>query len=163
MIPISVAHPLANQVGNQIPAALVEPRAARTPTTPLGKMASPAVLMARNNAMALVAVPFSVLYLSSSSTALIPKGVAAFPSPSMFAEIFKTMALMAGLPAGIDGKRSRMSGLTRRERLAVSPAFCATFMRPRKKAMTPTRPMARSTAERADVSMTSDTSCIRPV
>jgi hypothetical protein len=64
--PTIVADPLANHVGKKMPAASSEPSAARTPIMPLGNTASPAVLMARNSAIALVAVPGRLFSLSSS-------------------------------------------------------------------------------------------------
>jgi len=63
---------------------------------PVGRSASPLVLMARKSTMALVAVPFSTLSFSSSVMALSPKGVAALPRPSALAAMFMTMAPMAG-------------------------------------------------------------------
>ena len=66
------------------------------PITPDGRIASPAVLIARNRTMALLAVPFRPFSLSSSSMALIPNGVAALASPSMLLEMLRIMALIAG-------------------------------------------------------------------
>ena len=110
--------------------------------------------------MALVAVPVRLLYLLSSSMALMPNGVAALPRPIMLAEMFKIIALIAGLPLGTEGKRRRMTGLIARDRLAMRPASEATRMRPRKNAMTPINPMAKSTALRADVRMASVSACM---
>ena len=81
----------------------------------------------------------------------------------MLAAIFRIMALIAGLSAGSVGKSSRMTGLTARPRLAIRPASEATRMRPRKNAITPTSPMARSTALRADDTTASVSDCISPV
>ena len=155
-----MAEALANQVGKKIPLASADPRAARIPMMPDGKMARPAVLMARNSTIALVAVPIRLLYLFSSSIALIPNGVAALPRPRMLAEMFRTIALMAGLPVGTVGKSSRMTGLTAREMLAINPASEATRIKPRKNAMIPISPIARSTASRADVMIASVNGCI---
>ena len=65
-MPTTVADPLANHVGKKMPAASSDPSEARTPIIPLGSTASPAVLMARNSAIALVAVPGRLFSLSSS-------------------------------------------------------------------------------------------------
>ena len=54
------------------------------------------VLIARNSAIALVAVPFSGFRVSSSCIALIPNGVAALPRPSALALMFMIIAPMAG-------------------------------------------------------------------
>ncbi len=53
-------------------------------------------LMARNSAIALVALPRCGFSRSSSTIAFRPNGVAAFPSPSMFAARFMIIACMAG-------------------------------------------------------------------
>ena len=88
--------------------------------------------------------------LSSSSIALIPNGVAALASPSMLAPMFNSMALIAGWPVGTVGNNRRITGLTARARMRSRPASWATFIRPRKNAIRPTRPIARSTALRAE-------------
>ena len=72
------------------------------------------------------------------------------------------MALIAGLPAGTEGKISRMTGLTARATWVISPASSATFIKPRKNAMTPMRPMARSTAPRAELRMAAVSASICP-
>ena len=64
--------------------------------TPVGSKVTLEVLMARNNAMALVAVPLCGLSLSSSSMARMPNGVAALASPSMLLEMLRIIALIAG-------------------------------------------------------------------
>ena len=74
------------------------------------------VLIARNITMALVAVPGFELSLSSSSIALIPNGVAALPRPSMLLEMFRIIALIAGLPTGTAGNKRWSTGPTTRAR-----------------------------------------------
>ena len=93
----------------------------------------------------------------------MPNGVAALPSPIMLAAMFRIIALIAGLSAGTSGKSRRMTGRTSRAMVAIRPPFSATRIRPRKKAMTPTSPIARSTALRADVRIEPVSSSIRPV
>ena len=110
-----------------------------------------------------VATPRRLLCLSSSSIALMPKGVAALASPIMLAAMLRSMALMAGLSGGSPGKSRRMTGLTSRARRAMSPASEATRIRPRKKAITPTRPIARSTAPRAEETTASVRARISPL
>ena len=100
----------------KIPIASSEPTEARNPTTPDGRIASAEVLIASNSTMALVAVPGFELSLSSSSIALIPNGVAALPSPSMLLEMFRIIALIAGLPTGTEGNRRLSTGPTIRAR-----------------------------------------------
>ena len=163
MTPTIVAEPLANHVGKKMPAASADPSEARTPIIPLGSTASPAVLIARKSAIALVAVPGRLFSLSSSWIALMPNGVAALPRPSMLAEMLRIIAPMAGLSAGTPGKSRRMSGRTSRATVAIRPPFSATRISPRKNAMTPTSPIARSTALRADVMIDPVRSSMRPV
>ena len=74
----------------------VEPSEARSAMTPSGASATLEVLMARKSAMALVATPGTGFKRLSSIMALMPKGVAALPSPSMLEAMFMIMALIAG-------------------------------------------------------------------
>ena len=158
-----VAQPLANHVGKKMPTASSDPTDARIDTTPDGRMARADVLMARNRTIALVAVPRSPFSLSSSSIALMPKGVAALASPSMLAAMLRIIALIAGLWTGTPGKRRRMTGPSARARWRRAPASSMTRIRPRKNAIRPMRPMASSTAPRADETMASVSACIWPV
>ena len=112
--------------------------------------------------MALLAVPFRPFSLSSSSMALIPNGVAALARPSMLLEMLRIMALIAGWSTGTDGNSTRIAGPTARAMLRSSPPSSATFIRPRKNAITPMSPMATSTALRAEARMASVTACIWP-
>ncbi len=95
-IPASVEKEVAISVGSQMPAALCDPTEARSAMTPSGARATFDVLMARNSAIALVATPGVGLRRLSSIIALMPKGVAALPSPSMLAAMFMIIALIAG-------------------------------------------------------------------
>ncbi len=85
--------------------------------------------------------------------ALIPKGVAALPRPSMLAAMFIVIAPMAGESDGTEGKRRRSTGRARRPSARTRPASSATFMRPSQSASTPARPMERVTARPADSAM----------
>ena len=88
---------VAKSVVAMIPQGFRLPSAARMLTTPLGSKARPEVLIAKNRHIALVATPLYLESLLSSCIALMPRGVAAFPSPSMFAEMFMIIAAMAGV------------------------------------------------------------------
>ena len=149
-MPTKVAVPLAIHVGKRMPAASLEPRDARSPITPVGSMARPAVLMARKRTIALLAVPFSLFRVSSCSIARIPNGVAALPSPSMFADMLRIIALMAGWSGGIPGKRRFITGPRALAKRRIRPPSSATRIKPKKNAMTPTRPIASVTASRAE-------------
>jgi len=117
------------------------PRAARPP---VGRSARPDVLIARNSAIASVAVPFLPFRRSSSPIALIPNGVAALARPSMLLEMFRIIALIAGWSVGTEGKSRRITGEIARATTRMRPASCATRISPRKNAITPTRPSARA-------------------
>ena len=127
---------------------------------PVGSRVTLEVLIARNSAMALVAVPLCGLSLSSSCMARMPNGVAALPRPSTLAEMLRIMAPMAGCSAGTSGNRRTMSGRTTRAMMTRSPPASATFMSPRKSAITPTRPMASVTAPPAASTTASDKTCM---
>jgi hypothetical protein len=118
------------------------------------------VLMARKSAIELVAVPGRVLSLSSSCIARMPKGVAALPSPSALADMFRIMAPIAGWSGGTSGKRRVISGRIRRAMTTSMPPASATFINPRKSVITPTRPMANSTAPLAAASISLDSTAI---
>jgi hypothetical protein len=144
-IATSVAHADANQVVKTIPAGSFEPAAARSARTPVGMIASPAVLIARKSTMAFVAVPFTGFSRSSSCMARIPNGVAAFPNPRIFEPMLRIIALIAGWSSGTSGKRRRMTGAAADAIRRSRPPSDATFMRPMNKDITPTRPKASST------------------
>ena len=95
-IATEVEQTVANRVVGKMPAGSVDPAAARSAITPVGNNVTLDVLIARNSAIEFVAVPLQGLSLSSSCIARIPNGVAAFPRPSAFADIFRIMAPMAG-------------------------------------------------------------------
>ncbi len=109
--------------------------------------------MAKNRAMALVAVPGCLFRLSSSCMARMPKGVAALPSPRALADRLRIMAPMAGWSAGTSGKSRTISGRIKRARMTSIPPASATFIRPRNRVITPTSPMASSTAPAEDSTM----------
>ena len=94
-------------------AGAAESMEARNAITPKGKMATLDVLMAAKRHMASVATPGRLFSLFNSIMALSPKGVAAFPKPSMLAERFMIMALMPGCSAGTPGKVGASAVLTR--------------------------------------------------
>src|SRR5256714_1823877 len=132
-------------VGSRMPAGSLECAAARSAMTVVGTNWRLAVLMATNSACALVAVPGLGFSFSSSSIALIPKGVAAFPSPSMLAAMLRSIAEMAGWPSGTSRKSGRKIGRAARDSFSTRPARSAILRSPSQSAITPRRPMARWT------------------
>src|SRR5690606_23487299 len=95
-IAVVVEQMVAKRVVGTIAAGSAEPAAARIAITPVGSSVTLEVLIARKRTMALVAVPFTGLSLSSSCIARMPNGVAAFPSPIAFAERLRIIAPLAG-------------------------------------------------------------------
>ena len=137
---------VAKRVVGKIAAGSAEPAAARSAITPVGNNVTLEVLMARKRAIALVAVPFSRLSVSSACIARMPKGVAAFPRPRAFAERLRIIAPMAGCSGGTSGNNRTISGLVVRAMMSNKPPLSATFISPRNSAMTPISPSASVTA-----------------
>ena len=74
----------------------VDPDAARIAIAVAGINCTELVLIARNVHIAFVATPARGLSVSRSRIARKPRGVAAFPRPSMFADMFITIDPIAG-------------------------------------------------------------------
>ena len=94
--------------------------------------------------------------------ALMPKGVAALPRPSMFAEMLRIMALMAGCSAGTSGNRRTMTGRTRRASCRIMPPASRMRTNPSHSDMMPIKPMASVTAPFAAAMLASAAACICP-
>src|SRR5262245_41467953 len=94
--PTMDAHPDANHVKTRIDPGALEPADARRASTVVGRMANPAVLIARKVTMAFVATPFFGFRVSSSCIARIPNGVAALPRPRTLLAMLRSIALIAG-------------------------------------------------------------------
>ena len=145
IIAIDVEKTVANNVVGRIPAGSVEPAAARSAITPVGNNVTLDVLIARNKAIAFDAVPLHGFSLSSSCMARMPNGVAALPRPRAFADIFRIIAPIAGWFAGTSGNNRTISGRIVFAITVSMPPSSATFINPRKNAITPIRPIARVT------------------
>ena len=96
------------------------------------------------------AVPFSLFNLSISCIALIPNGVAAFPSPIILAVIFITIAPKAFSSFAASLNINFKIGLKIFANLLVNPLFSATFITPHQKHIRPTNPIIRETVESAE-------------
>ena len=83
-------------MGPRISPGAFDPAETRRAMTVAGTSWTDAVLSATSIACPSLAVPGRGLSASSSCMARIPKGVAAFPSPSTLAAKFMTMAPIAG-------------------------------------------------------------------
>ncbi len=145
----TIAHKVASTDGIQIAAGFAQPAATRTPRTPVGSSAKCVVLIARNRHIASVAVPLRGLSLSSSSMALMPRGVAALARPNELAAKFRIMADIAGWSPGMSGKRRTITGRRPRATRRISPPASAILTSPSQKAITPIRPIAIPAASRA--------------
>jgi len=93
---VVVSCSVARTDGRRIALGFAEWRLARTAIQPIGNTAIPAVLTARKRAIESDATALLGLSFCSSCIALRPNGVAAFPSPSTFVDMFMTIALIAG-------------------------------------------------------------------
>ena len=118
------------------------------------------VLIARKRTIESVAVPLCGLMRSSSCIARIPKGVAALPSPITLADKFIIIAPIAGCPSGTSGNKRTKIGLISLAMIVSSPPFSATFIKPKKSAITPMRPNTRVTESLAESMIPAPSACI---
>ena len=93
---VAVDTQVAKSVVTRIPAGSCEPAATRSPITPVGSNVTDEVFMAKNSAIALLAVPLTGFSLSSSCIARMPNGVAALARPRALADRLRIMAPIAG-------------------------------------------------------------------
>ncbi len=98
----------------------------------------------------------------NSSIAFNPAGVAAQPSPSMFAIIFVAIYLPAGCPSGRFGKRNRITGRIFSVSASMSPALSPIFKIPHQNDMIPSIVTPSVTASFAESSSPFVTSPIFP-
>src|SRR5512144_801772 len=146
MIATPVEQNVANSVVGRMPAGSADPAAARSAMTPVGSNVTLDVLLARNRAIALLAVPFTGLSVSRCCMARMPNGVAALPNPTTFEDMFRIIAPMAGCVGGTCGNSLCISGRSSRAIMLKRPPASATFISPRNSVIMPTRPMASVTA-----------------
>src|SRR5919107_1961360 len=96
MTAATVPADVARIVGAMIAVGLADPAAASTPIIDAGISCTPPVVMAISVTAAFEAVSLSGFSVWISSIALMPSGVAALFSPSMFAASARTIAPAAG-------------------------------------------------------------------
>ena len=108
-------------------------------------------------------IPFSFFISASSSIAFNPAGVAADPSPRIFAIIFAAIYSCALCPFGIPGKRKWINGFNFSDHFLISPAPLAISITPTQSAIIPVMVMHSVTASFADANAASVTACIFPV
>lgn len=126
-----------------------EPAAALMDITVAGINCTHAEFITRNMTIEFVALVFLSFSFWSSSIALMPKGVAAFDSPSILEAIFMTIALIAGCLEGRSGKKTLITGVISFPIILVRPDFSAIFIMPHQRQITPISPIVSSTAEDA--------------
>ena len=146
MIATVAAHNVASSAVPTIAVGRVDPAAARSAMAVAGINCTDAVLIARNVHIAFDATPGRGLSVSRSRIARNPSGVAAFPSPSMFAAMFMSIEPIAGCSGGTSGKRRRMIGRKPAAMRCTRPARSARRITPSQSAITPIKPSAIVTA-----------------
>lgn len=146
---VTAAADAAMNAGPTMASGRSEPMDARRATTEPGTSEGPAVLNATSVHIGSLA---SLLFASSAISAMAfrPIGVAAFPRPSRFAEMFSATYSCALLLLGNPGKSSRTSGFTRPESDVERPDSSAIFIRPDQKQIAPPRPSSVCTAVAVD-------------
>ena len=140
------AHNVARSAVPTMAVGRVDPAAARSAMAVAGISWTELVLIARKVHIALEATPGRGLSVSRSRIARNPSGVAALPSPSMFAAMFMSIEPIAGCSGGTSGKRRRMIGRRPRAIRCTRPARSARRITPSQSAMMPIKPSAMVTA-----------------
>ena len=111
-------------------------------------------------------VPISFRLLSSNSSrlsiAFSPAGVAAQPSPKIFAIILAAICSFATCPGGICGKRNLKTGFNFLDNPAITPPLSAIRISPIQKDITPVIVMQSVTASFAESSTAPVTAGIVP-
>ena len=136
-------------VGSTMFVADVDPFSRRRAIVRAGISVRCVVLSARNITIALVAVFLCGLSSCRCFIACSPSGVAALPRPSRLADMFMTMAPIAGWSGGTSGNSRTSTGRKARAIRPTRPAFSATRMIPVHSASTPTSPSASRAASAA--------------
>ena len=122
--PAVSAHSDAIQTHISICPGSDEPAAERSVMTVAGRSCTEAVLRTAKVTISLLGLPFlSVFCTAMARMAFNPGGVAALPSPKMFAEIFMQMYFSASLPFFTPGMISRSIGRIIVVRISVIPDF----------------------------------------
>ena len=122
------------------------PAAARIAIAVAGINCTELVLIAKKVHIAFEATPGRGFNDSKSRIARSPSGVAAFPSPSMFAAIFISIEPIAGWSGGTSGNNRCISGRNPYAMRCTRPARSAKRIMPSHSAMIPHNPIAIVTA-----------------
>lgn len=95
-------------------------------------------------------VSLVLLFFCKDSIALIPRGVAAFPSPSMFAIIFSEISSWAGSVSDTSGNKNFINGFKHFASLVESEESFAICIIPHQRVIVPKNVIVSSTADDAD-------------
>lgn len=139
----------------------VHPIDARTPATVAGMSCMEAVFKTISRHISLVAT-VGAAGLIILRTARIPRGVAAFPSPKRFAQMFALRSCASMVSFFVLGKILPIIGESSRESILVSPAPCITSATPDHRHIVPAMEKDRVIPVCAPLSIAEDTSVIFP-
>lgn len=148
IIPISVDSTVATSDGNKKSAGFAEPAVARMPITVVGNICK---LVAESTVSIIISVDALRLPLSIRFIAFIAMGVAALPSPSMFAEMFIVMNFRVSVSA--DGNSRTITGRKSRSSPRDKPSFSINEKNPSQNAYNAKRLSESSTAPCAPVTI----------
>ncbi len=151
------------QIAGTISNGEVEPYCCRRMDIIVGTSCIEAVFITVKIIMLRVAIPGVLFFLLISFIAEMPSGVAALPSPSIFAVIFIQIARMAGLSSGRSLNRRLRMGLKSLARRYVRPPLSAIFKRPVQRLIMPSMEIIRLTASVAPDIIDDDKASIFPV
>lgn len=122
-----------------------------------------AVLRTARSIILSVAYPSACSMSDSSLIAAIPRGVDAFPRPSIFAARFIVISPTALLPLGTPRNSAHTTGDSSRASFSVSPARSATLISPHQKHIIPHSDITSSTASPDLEIMPAESSDILPL
>ena len=141
-MPVTAEHRVAIRVVPMISVGLADPAALRSAITVAGISWTEDVLITRNIHMASEATVLSRFRRCSSFIALIPKGVAAFPRPSILAIMFIVMAPIART-TGIPGNKSFRIGAILPEKALTRPGFVGNLHQSKPECINPNQAEAK--------------------
>jgi len=145
-IAAKVEQVVANKTEPTISEGFLEPAEALNAISVAGTIVTLDVFIAKKVHIASVAVSGLSFSRCNSCMAFNPKGVAAFPKPSILALKFIKIHPNAGCPFGIEGKSQRKRGAISRLSISISPDSSATLAMPSHKLTMPIRVIALCTA-----------------
>lgn len=122
-----------------------------------------AVLRTARSIILSVAYPSACSMSDNSRIAAIPRGVDAFPRPSIFAARFIVISPTALLPLGTPRNSAHTTGDSNRASFSVSPARSATLISPHQKHIIPHNEITSSTASPDLEIMPAESSDILPL